>query len=115
MTNFMNNRVGGPLTELEINNIKRGGIKQFTKGQIVIHNDSDGVEKFVIHVGTMSNGTARIITRDGLDPNTSNFIEKDVDPSSLTEYSVVEKVKQNFNMNTANMNEESLLETYTLA
>jgi len=115
MTHFMNNRVGGPLNDLEINNIKRGSVKQFTKGQIVVYNDSDGVEKFVIHVGTMSNGSARIVTRDGLDPNTSNFIEKEVDPASLTEYSTVEKVKQNFNMTTSNMNEESLLETYTIA
>lgn len=114
MTMFMNNRIGGPLTEAELNNVKRGAIKEFHKGQIVVMTDQNGVEKFVVHVRRKQNGISLIVTKDKLDPQSSNFIEKDVPSSSLNEYSVVEAIKQNFKMNESNLNEESLLETYNL-
>jgi len=113
MTMFMNNRVGGPLTETEINLVKRGAIKEFRKGQIVVTTDSDGVDKFVIHV-KQKDGISRIITKDKLDPQTANIIEKDVPTSSLNEFSIVEPIKQVFKMNESNLNEESLLETYNV-
>lgn len=114
MTMLMNNRVGGPLTDTELNNVKRGATKQFKKGQIVVMTDQDGTDKFVIHVGHKKNGISLIITKDKIDPNTSNTIEKDVPTSSLNEYSLVEVIKQNFKMNESNLNEESLLETYNV-
>lgn len=114
MTMFFNNRVGTPLAETEVNNIKKGAVKQFRKGQIVVMADKDGVDKFVIHVKTRKGNNSRIITRDSIDPNNSNIIEKDVPLSSLNEYSVVEPIKQTFKMNESNLNEEALLETYTV-
>jgi len=114
MTMFMNNRIGTPLTEGEMNNVKKGSIKQFRRGQIVVMTDTDGIDKFVLHVKTKKNNIARIIIKDKLDPDTSNFIEKDVPVSSLNDYSVLEPIKQKFKMNESNLNEESLLETYTV-
>jgi hypothetical protein len=114
MTMFLNNRVGGALTELEITHVKRGSVKEFRKGQIVVMADQDGAEKFVVHVKQGKNGISRIITKDKLDPHTANFIEKNVPTTSLNEYSVVEPIKQNFKMNESNLNEESLLETYNV-
>lgn len=114
MTMFMNNRVGGPLTETEINNVKHGAIKEFHKGQIVVMTDNDGVDKFVIHIRQKDNNISRIITKDNIDPQIANFIEREVPTSSLNEYSVVEPIRQNFKMNTSNLNEESLLETYNV-
>lgn len=114
MTMFLNNRVGGPLTASELSYIKKGGVKEFRKGQILVMMDQDGVEKFVIHVNQKQNGVSRIITKDKLDPQTANFIEKEVPTTSLDEYSVLEPIRQNFKMNESNMNEESLLETYTV-
>src|SRR5690606_18395067 len=99
MTMFLNNRVGGALTETETNHIKRGGVKEFRKGQIVVMTDQDGTDRFVVHVRQRSNGVSRIISKDKLDPQTANFIEKDVPTSSLNEYSIVEPIKQNFKMN----------------
>lgn len=113
MTMFLHNRVGGPLTDVELNNVKRGAIKEFTKGQIVTMTDYDGIEKFVIHVNN-KDGIARIITKDNIDPQKSNIMEKTVPMSSLNPYSVVEPIKQNFKMNESNLNEESLLETYNV-
>jgi hypothetical protein len=114
MTMFMNNRVGGPLFDSEHNHVKRGAVKEFHNGQIVVMTDTDGVDKYVIHVKYKQNGGSLIITKDKLDPATSNFIEKDVPVSSLNAYSVVEPIKQNFKMNESNLNEESLLETYNV-
>ncbi len=114
MTMFMNNRVGTPLTSIEINNVKRGSVKEFNKGQMVVMPDIDGTDTFVIYVETKKNNVARIITKDKLDPSIANIIEKDVPITSLNEYSVVEPIKQNFKMNESNLNDESLLETYNI-
>jgi hypothetical protein len=113
MTMFMNNRVGGPLTESEILHVKRGAIKEFRKGQIVVMTDSDGVDKFVVHI-RQKGDISRIVSKDKLDPLLANFIERDVPTSSLNEYSVVEPIKQNFKMTESNLSEESLLETYNV-
>ena len=114
MTMFMNNRVGGPLTETELTNVKRGAVKEFRKGQIVVITDSDGIDKFVVHVKGRD-GVSRIVTKDKLDPTTANFIEREVPTSSLNEYSVVDPIKQNFRINESNLSEEALLETYNVA
>lgn len=113
MTMFMNNRVGGPLTDPELNNVKRGAVKEFRKGQIVVMTDNDGVDKFVIHV-KQKDDISRIITKDNLNPDLANIIERDVPTSSLNEFSVVEAIRQNFKMNESNLNEDSLLETYNV-
>ena len=113
MTMYMNNRVGGPLTDAELNSVKRGAIKEFRKGQIVVMTDNDGVDKFVIHV-RQKGDVSRIVTKDNINPSLANFIERDVPTSSLNEFSVTEPIKQNFKMNESNLNEESLLETYNV-
>lgn len=113
MTMFMNNRVGGPLTDSEINHVKRGAVKEFRKGQIVVMTDHDGVDKFVVHVRQKDN-VSRIITKDKLDPHIANFIEKEVPTSSLNEFSVVEPIRQNFKINESNLSEDALLETYNV-
>lgn len=114
MTMFLNNRVGTLLSENEINNIKIGAIKEFRRGQIVVTIDENGVNRFVIHVETKDDGIARIITRDKIDINNSNIIEKDVPVTSLYEYSIVDPIKQNFNINEVNLNDDSLIETYNI-
>jgi len=113
MTSFLNNRVGGALVDTEPMNVKRGGVKEFRKGQIVVMPDQDGVDKFVVYVKS-KDGMARVITKDKINPETANFIEKDVPISSLSEYSITQPIKQNFNINEPNLNEESLIETYNV-
>ena len=56
---------------------------------------------------------ARIITKDKLNQDTANFIEKEVNISSLNEYSVIHPIKPQ-NKNNMNYNEGELLETYTV-
>lgn len=113
MTMFMNNRTGTPLTEIERNKVKRGGIKEFRKGQIVATIDKDGIEKFVIFVKKKET-IALIITKDDIDPKKSNIIEKEVPISSLDGYSVLDPIVQNFKATESNLSEEALLETYTI-
>lgn len=114
MTMFLNNRIGTPLNESETNNVKKGNIKQFRRGQIVVMTDQDGIDKFVLHVKTKKSNIAHIVTKDTIDPNTSNFIEKNIPISSLNDYSILEPIKQRYKINESNLNEESLLETYTV-
>ena len=113
MTMFIHNRVGTVLTDLEKTNIKRGALKDFRPGQLVVHLDNDNEEKCVIHINFINANTSRIITKDKLDPNTANFIEKDVHISSLNDYSVIHPIRQK-NKYDANFNDDMLLETYTI-
>lgn len=113
MTMFINNRIGGPLQEIELNHVKRGAVKEFRRGQIVVMTDNDGIDKFVLHVNA-KNDVSRIVTKDKIDPNNANFIEKDVPTSSLNEYSIVEPIRQIFKSDQSNLNEDALIETYNL-
>lgn len=108
MTMFLNNRVGTPLTDVEMGNVKRGNRKIFRRGEIVTTLDSDGKEKFVIHI-TSKDDKSLIITKDGI-----KVEEKEVPTGSLNSYSQTEPIKQNFKMTESNLSEESLLETYIL-
>lgn len=110
MTMFINNRVGTPLNDKELNNIKRGAIRDFRKGQIVVA--LDGVEKFVVLVN-QANGTSTIITRDKLDLETANFIEKNVPTVTLHEYSITTPIIQRYKHD-SEFNDEKLLETYII-
>lgn len=115
MSNYMHNRIGTPLQTLETPHIKTGGVREFRKGQIVVMNDTSGINRFVLYVTNNDEHIARIITRDSIDPNNYNIIENDVHITSLNEYSVMEPIKQKFDMNLSNLNEESLLEVYVIA
>jgi hypothetical protein len=112
MTMFMNNRVGTLLADNEMNNIKRDGMKEFRKGQIVTMKDQDGIDKFVICI-QQKGDISKIITKDKVTSD-ANIIEKEVPTSSLCEYSLAEPVKQIFKMNESNLSEDTLLETYNI-
>lgn len=114
MTPLMNNRIGTLLNEQEILNVKGDGVKEFRKGQIVVYKDQNGSDRFALHIETKENGISRIITTDSIDPQYNNTIEKEVQITLLKEYSIVESIKQKFNMNEADLNEDALLETYRL-
>lgn len=112
MTMFMNNRIGGPLKDTEINNVSKTGVKDFRKGQLAVMKDTDGIDKFVVHVRQNDN-ISRIITKDQLVSN-ALFVERDVPTSSLFDYSLLDPVKQTFKMNESNLSDDSLIETYNI-
>ena len=107
MTMFLHNRVGDLLTEIEKLNVKTGSIKEFRKGQMVVWSDTNGFDRFVIHVQTYPSEISRIITKEN-----KNITEKEVPVTSLSDYSAIEAIKQNFKPDAANLNEDALLETY---
>ena len=114
LTKFMNNRIGDLLSELESTNVKKGGvIGDFSKGELVTMIDSQGDNRFAIYVGKEEEGVARVITKE-TDTKAQIIIEKIVPLTSLKGYAVPESIKQNFDPNKSNLNEENLLETYVI-
>lgn len=111
MRHYMNNRIGTYLKEVEVSNIRKNDIKEFTKGTIIIHEESASTYRFVLFYEQKSNGICRILTKD---TNVGDIIEKDVQMSVLYSYSKVEPIIQNFKVNESNMNEDELLETYII-
>lgn len=112
MTMFINNRVGTLLQDIEVTNVMKGAAKDFKNGEIVVMNDKEGRERFVIHVNT-NDSVSTIITRNG-SANDGEFIENRVPVSSLIKYSLVSPIEQNYNSIGSNMGEDSILDTYNL-
>jgi hypothetical protein len=110
---YIHNRIGTPLKVTETH-VKRTGVKDFRKGQIVVMNDSANIDRFVLYISGIGEHKARVMTRDSIDPNKYNIIELDVSIYSLFEYSIVEPIKQDFDVEVYNLNEEALVEIYTL-
>jgi hypothetical protein len=112
---YVHNRIGTPLKITETPHIKTGGIKEFRKGQIVVSNDAFGINRFVLYISGIGEHKARIMTRDSIDPNNYNMIEMIVNLATLNEYSIVEPITQNFDIQTSNLNEHSLLEVFNIS
>ena len=112
MRQFLNNRIGTYLKELEIINIRRDGIPQFIKGDIVVYEEANNTYRFVMYIETDVNGQAKILTKSK--PTDNDTISGNVPETSLFNYSKIETIVQNFRPNEANLNEEDILETYIL-
>jgi hypothetical protein len=112
MGQFLNNRIGTYLKELEITNIRRDGIPSFVKGDIVVYEESNNIYRFVMYIETDTNGQAKILTKSN--PTSNDILPDNVPETSLFNYSKVEPIVQNFKPNESNMNEEDILETYIL-
>jgi hypothetical protein len=108
---FMHNRIGTYLKENEVSNIKRDDLGEFKKGQIVVHEEGNGINKFVMFMETISN-KATILTKTNSANN--DITELAVDVQSIMNYSKAEQIIQTFKANESNMNEDDLLETYII-
>lgn len=112
MRQFMNNRIGTYLKETEVSNIRRNDVKEFTRGNIIIHEEASNIFKYVLYNGEKSPGICRILTKD---TKSNEIIEMDVTISVLYQYSKVEPIIQNFKVNESNLNEDDLLEIYVIS
>ena len=111
MRQFMNNRIGTYLREIEISNIRKNDAKDFMKGNIIIYEEAANTFKFVLYYKEASPGVIRILSKD---VKSNDIIEMDVAISLLYNYSKVEPITQNFKINEFNLNEDDLLETYIM-
>jgi hypothetical protein len=117
----MNNRIGTYLKEQEIIHIRKDDLRDFKKGQILIHEEGTGIYRFVLYLET-TNGVAKVLTKDRTSQNDPQYIdkdkeiiiEKDVQITTLSNYSLTEPIVQNFKPNEANLSEDNLLETYNI-
>lgn len=112
MRQFMNNRIGTYLREPEIPNVRKDGVPDFIKGNIVVYEEANDIFRFVLFVQSDVTGKAQILTKENA--THTDIIDKLVPLTSLFAYSQVEPIVQNFKANEADMNEENLLETYVI-
>jgi len=108
---FMNNRVGTFLKESEVQNIRKGVVTDFKRGQIAVYNDEYGSNKFCVYLNS-ENGQCRIITKN--DHNNKEIILIQIPHGNIFGYTRVEPIIQTFKANTSNLNEDDLLETYII-
>jgi len=121
MNKFMNNRIGTYLKEQEIIHIRSDDLRDFKKGQILVHEEGTGLYRFVLYLD-VNNGQARILTKNKTSQNDPQYIDKDkeiiveknVQITSLSNYSLTEPIVQNFKANESNLSEENILETYNI-
>jgi hypothetical protein len=112
MRRFMNNRIGTFLKETEYVNVRKDDSSTMKPGQIVVHDQGAGNNKFVLYLGTDKPGSACILTKT--EPTDSEIIDIKVSLTSLYNYSRIESIQQNYNVEDGNLAEESILETYNL-
>lgn len=110
MKKYLNNRIGTVLNESEIGNIILNS-KLLERGDIVVYTYANDKYMFALYLEQVGNNGAKIMLKE---PNGNELYEKEVEISLLSPYSKFETIKQNFNMDTANLNENELLETYIL-
>ena len=117
----MNNRIGTYLKELESIHIRTDDLREFRKGQIIVHEEGTNTYKFVLYLET-TDGNAKILTKDKTSQNDptinkddEQIIEKNVQITTLFNYSLTEPIVQNFNINESNPSEENILETYNIS
>ena len=121
MTKFMNNRIGTYLKEQETAHVRSDDLRQFTRGQMLVYEEGTNIYKFVLYLDTVD-GVASILTKDKTsqtDPNINKeneeIIQKQVQITTLFNYSLTEPIVQNFNTGDSNPTEENILETYNIA
>jgi len=121
MAKFMNNRIGTYLKEQEIIHIRSDDLREFKKGQILVHEEGTGLYRFVLYLDT-NNGTATVLTKNRTAQNDPQYIDKDneiiiekqVQITTLSNYSLTEPIVQNFKVSESNLTEENILETYNI-
>ncbi len=121
MYKFMNNRIGTYLKEQEIVHIRNDDLRNFKKGQMLVYQEGTGIYRFVLYIDTV-NGVAKILTKDKTSQNDPQYIDKDneiiieknVQITTLLNYSLTESIVQNYKMNEFNLNEDNILETYNI-
>lgn len=109
---LMNNRIGTYLKkDIEVPNIREIN-GNFKVGEMTIQVTGEDNYIWCLVKKINTNGTLTIITKDN--PDNQNYITLDVLPGSLRQYNIAEKVQQNFKGDVNLLNEENLLEVYTL-
>ncbi len=121
MTQFMNNRIGTYLKEQENIHIRKDDLREFSKGQILVHEEGTKIYKFVLYLN-VDGTTATILTKENTSQNDPNInkedeeiIQKTVQITTLFGYSFTEPIIQNTNINESNPTEENILETYNIS
>lgn len=126
MYKFLNNRTGTYLSELEMKHVRRDGPKEFDRGQILVHEVAANTFKFVVYVGQTTTNVANInqqgpgqvnnmvdiLTKSN--PKDDIIKQESVGIGALFAYSSTETILQNYKPTEFNLNEEELLETYTV-
>lgn len=123
MSKLLNNRTGTYLTEYEVPHIRKDDYTPFKKGQMVVQEIQHDTYRFVVFKDIkikdpktdMYGGQMAIIfSREDPIKNKSVITQNVVRLESLFNYSKFEPIKQEYKPNLVNLNEEELLETYTI-
>jgi hypothetical protein len=109
MTLYLNNRIGSPLKEIEIDKINKLN-KNFNIGDLLVHEYENDTYKFVLYLET-KDGQSTVLTKN----DKKSAINKQTFPvSELYPYSQLETVQQNYDIEKVNLNDDELLETYII-
>ena len=108
MNQLLNNRIGTYLKQTEVDSIMKSASKDFTRGQIIVHEVEHDTYKFVLYLLDNGVGTHKIYTKD--DKNNFAFNDK-ISDGLLFPYSRNNTILQDMK-DGMSFNEEGLIETY---
>jgi hypothetical protein len=117
---YMHTRIGTLLLEKEVPYIRKGALREFRKGELVVQETSHDNWIWVLYVDTRTTNDpdlgertmARILTKS--QPEDQDTLEKEVSLESLLPYAKTETIVQDYKGPERKVGEEDLLETYVL-
>lgn len=111
MTPLMNNRIGTILRTNEKGNVRVDDPSEMKKGELVAHKVYDETYKFVLFLRKTENDKSVVLTKED---NKDDVNEAEISNGLLKKYSTYESIQQLFKPDKVNLNEDSLLEIYTI-
>lgn len=115
MCRFMNNRIGTVLKDSEIRYIRENNISNVSKGQIVVHEISPDIYKFMMFMG-VENNQIKLITRPEVGQNVilDETIVEYLPMGSVHNYCLYEQITQNYDQTKMNLKDSEVLEVYAI-
>lgn len=106
---FLNNRIGTLLTEQEIRNIRKEDSSIFRLGEIIVYQEQYETYRFGMFI-TNNNNQTTIWTKN----NAGEYVNLVINSNLAYHYSKYEPITQIYKPNETLLNEDELLETYTV-
>lgn len=111
MTPLMNNRIGTMLRVNEKGNVRLDDPTEMKKGELVAHKLADETYKYVLFLEKAANDQSLVLTKEDKQEDVER---KSLPNGLLKKYSDYEPIQQLFRPDKINLNEDSLLEIYTI-
>ena len=111
---FVNNRVGTLIRDLEIPHVKKNDIRAFKPGELCVYESKYDTYEIVLFIRNEYEHECICLSKEDNKDNKDNIIEKKIPKDQLYHYSSNEYIKQDIKIGDSSLTIDSLIETYII-